>query len=76
MSNPIVIIMEKKEEDKGQELNDLEKFTMAHIKVVDKLTSDIHDDDPVLLRKKQQILKSFYETPLPEEVLKRIGKIE
>jgi len=49
---------------------------MAHIKVDDKLPSDITDDDPVLLRKQQESIKSFYETPWPPEVLKRMGRID
>lgn len=68
--------MLEKEENKEQELNELEKFAMAHIKVDDKLPSDITDDDPVLLRKQQESIKSFYETPWPPEVLKRMGKID
>lgn len=42
----------------------------------DWIPFNIADDDPVLLRKEQQILKSFYETHLPEEVLKRMEKID
>ena len=42
------------------------------ITIVDELPFRVADDDPVLLRKREECIKSFYETPWPEEVLKRM----
>ena len=41
---------------------------------VEKLPFHVADDDPVLLRKEQACIKSFYEIPWPEEVLQRMVK--
>ncbi|HEV3411989.1 MAG TPA: hypothetical protein VG101_05895 [Puia sp.] len=62
------------QEMKEEKKNKLEESVEAHITMVDNLPFHIADDDPVLLRKEQEAIKSFYETPWPEEVLKRIVK--
>ena len=43
------------------------------IKIVNVPLCD-SDKDPVLLRKEQEAIKSFYETPWPDCVLKRMVK--
>lgn len=75
MSNVNAAIMTKQEE-RDLEWEKFIEDIRSHIKVVDNLPSGIADDDPVLLWKEQQILKSFYETPPPAEVLKRMGIID
>ena len=57
----------KSEEKKKRRTNSNE------VKVVNIALCD-PGKDAVLLRKEQECLKSYYETPWPEEVLKRMGK--
>jgi hypothetical protein len=40
----------------------------------EKLPFHIADDDPVLVRKELECISSFYGTPWPEEVLRRMMK--
>jgi hypothetical protein len=59
---------------KEEKNSNFDEIFKARITVVDKLPFHVADDDPVLLRKEQEAIKSFYETPWPEEVLKRIKR--
>lgn len=76
MSNPRVIMMKEKEEDKEQKLNELEKFAKAHIKVVDKLPFDFAADDPFLVKKLEDAYKVLEEAPLPAWLVKRMDEKE
>lgn len=55
-------------EEKKIHRTDSNEIKVVNIKLCDP------DKDPVLLRKEQECIKSFYETPWPEEVLKRMVK--
>jgi hypothetical protein len=71
MSNANSIKMIEKEENKGQELNELEKFAKAHVTVV-KDMPDIDENCPFLVKKLEDAYKTFEEAPLPEWLLKRM----
>jgi hypothetical protein len=55
-----------------QEFRDWVERERAKIKVVDDSYFRIKDDDPVLLRKQEEAMKSFNETRLPEWLRKRM----
>jgi hypothetical protein len=61
---------------KEQEENDLEKSIRAHITVVDELPFRIADNDPFLVRKLEEAHETFEEAPIPDFILKKIGKEE
>ena len=49
------------------------KIKIPHVRVV-KNFPHLDDNDPVLIRKKEEFLESLKEAPLPEYILKRIEK--
>jgi hypothetical protein len=61
-------IMKSKQEENIADKSD------AKIKVVDELPFCSADDDPLLLRKEEESIKSFYEATWPDFLLKRIEK--
>jgi hypothetical protein len=61
--------MRPKEGNMIRKKNTLKRERVPTIRVVDDL--HINENDPVLIRKKEEAIKSLTETPLPEWLLNR-----
>lgn len=74
MAKDYSVKMIEQQENKEQDLNELEKFAKAHIKVGERLP--YRADDPFLVKKLEDARKTFEEAPLPEWLVKKMNEKE